>query len=128
MQELGIEGNTFTLVLIEKQELLNEELKVALHKKFSSIKLRILDFPGDKDRAYYRIILRRKAFYVIVFNMTDFAENNFNEIDAKCNRLQFWFETLCSHVPPNTPIFLVGTQRGDMDRNNITRLDTHVKR
>ena len=128
MQELGIEGNMFTLVLIEKQELLKEELKVALHKKFSSIKLRILDFPGDKDRAYYRIILRRKAFYVIVFNMTDFAENNFNEIDAKCNRLQFWFETLCSYVPPNTPIFLVGTQRGDMDRNNITRLDTLVKR
>ena len=128
MQELGIEGNMFTLVLIEKQELLKEELKVALHKKFSSIKLRILDFPGDKDRAYYRIILRRKAFYVIVFNMTDFAENNFNEIDAKCNRLQFWFETLCTYVPPKTPIFLVGTQRGDMDRNNITRLDTHVKR
>ena len=128
MQELGIEGNMFTLVLIEKQELLKEELKVALHKKFSSIKLRILDFPGDKDRAYYRIILRRKAFYVIVFNMTDFAENNFNEIDAKCNRLQFWFETLCTYVPPKTPIFLVGTQRGDMDRNNITRLDTLVKR
>ena len=128
MQELGIEGNTFTLVLIEKQELIKEELKVALHKKFSSIKLRILDFPGDKDRAYYRIILRRKAFYVIVFNMTDFAENNFNEIDAKCNRLQFWFETLCAYVPPKTPIFLVGTQRGNMDRNKIKRLDTHIKR
>ena len=128
MQELGIEGNKFTAVVIEKQELYKERLKVALHKKFSSIKLRILDFPGEEEYyAYYQIFLRRKAFYVIVFNMMDFAENDFNEIDAKCNRLQFWFETLCTYVPPKTPIFLVGTQRGDMDRNNITRLDTHVK-
>ena len=129
MQELGIEGNEFTLVVIEKQELQKEQLKVALHKKFSSIKLRILDFPGDREyHAYYRIFLRRKAFYVIVFNMMDFAEKHFNEVDANCNRLQFWFETLCSYVPPKTPIFLVGTQRGDMDRNNINRLDTQLKR
>ena len=129
MQELRIEGNKFTAVVIEKQELHKERLKVALHKKFSSIKLRILDFPGEEEyHAYYRLFFRRKAFYVIVFNMMDFAENNFNEIDAKCKRLQFWFETLCSHVPPKTPIFLVGTQRGDMDRKNIKRLDTHLKR
>ena len=129
MQELGIEGNKFTAVVIEKQELHKERLKVALHKKFSSIKLRILDFPGEEEYyAYYQIFLRRKAFYVIVFNMMDFAGNDFNETDAKCNRLQFWFETVCSHVPPKTPIFLVGTQRRDMDRNNTTRLDTQLKR
>ena len=129
MQELGIEGNKFTAVVIEKQELHKERLKVALHKKFSSIKWKILDFPGEEEyHAYYRLFFRRNAFYVIVFNMMDFAENNFNEIDAKCNRLQYWFETVCSHVPPKTPIFLVGTQRGDMDGNNIKRLDTHLKR
>ena len=129
MQELGIEGNKFTAVVIEKQELHKERLKVALHKKFSSIKLRSLDFPGEEEYyAYYQIFLRRKAFYVIVFNMMDFAGNDFNETDAKCNRLQFWFETVCSHVPPKTPIFLVGTQRRDMDRNNTTRLDTQLKR
>ena len=129
IQELGIEGNMFTLVVIEKQELHKEQLKVALNKKFSSIKLRILDFPGEEEyHAYYQIFFRRKAFYVIVFNMMDFAENDFHEIDAKCNRLQFWFETVCSHVPPKTPIFLVGTQRRDMDRNNIKRLDTQLKR
>ena len=129
IQKLGIEGNKFTVVVIEKQELHKGKLKVALQKKFSSINLRILDFPGEEEyRAYYQIFLRRKAFYVIVFNMMDFAENDLNEIDAKCNRLQFWFETVCSHVPPKTPIFLVGTQRGDMDRNNIKRLDTHIKR
>ena len=129
MPKLGIEGNKFTVVVIEKQELHKEKLKVALHKKFSSIKFRILDFPGDKEyHAYYRIFLRRKAFYVIVFNMVDFVENNFKEIGAKYNRLQFWFETVCSHVPPKTPIFLVGTQRGNMDRNNIKRLDTQLKR
>ena len=129
MQELGIEGKKFTAVVIEKQELDKERLKVALREKFSSIKLRILDFPGEEEyHAYYRLFFRRKAFYVIVFNVMNFAENNFNEIDAKCNRLQYWFETLCSHVPPKTPIFLVGTQRGDMDGNNIKRLDTHLKR
>ena len=129
IQELGIEGNMFTLVVIEKQELHKEQLKVALNKKFSSIKLRILDFPGEEEyHACYQIFLRRKAFYVIVFNMMDFAENDFNEIDGRCNRLQFWFETVCSHVPPKTPIFLVGTQRRDMDRNNIKRLDTQLKR
>ena len=129
MQELGIEGSMFTLVVIEKQEQQKEQLKVSLHKKFSSIKLRILDFPGDEEyHAYYRVFLRRKAFYVIVFNLIDFAEIFFNKIDATCNRLQFWFETLCSDVPPKTPIFLVGTQRGDIDRNNINRSDEHLKR
>ena len=129
MQELGIKGNRFTVVVIEKQELRKEKLKVALHKKFSSIKLRILDFPGDKEyHPYYRIFLRKKAFYVIVFNMTDFTGKNFSGIEAECNRLEWWFETHCSHVPPNIPIFLVGTQRGDMDRNNIKRLDEHLKR
>ena len=128
MQELGIEGNMFTLVVIEKQELQTKQLKIALHEKFSSIEFRILDFPGDKEyHPYYQIFLRKKAFYVIVFNMANFAENDFNGIDSKCNRLQFWFETLCSHVPPNPPIFLVGTQRGDMDRNNIKRLDEHLR-
>ena len=129
MQELGIKGNRFTVVVIEKQELRKEKLKVALHKKFSSIKLRILDFPGDKEyHPYYRIFLRKKAFYVIVFNMTDFTGKNFSGIEAECNRLEWWFETHCSRVPPNIPIFLVGTQRGDMDRNNIKRLDEHLKR
>ena len=129
MQGLGIEGNMFTLVVTEDQELRKKRIKFGVRKKFSSIKLRILDFPGEeKYHAYYRIFFKRKAFYVIVFNMMDFAENYFNEIDAKCNRLQFWFETLCSHVPPKTPIFLVGTQRRDMDRNNIKRLDTQLKR
>ena len=128
MQELGIEGNMFTLVVIEKQELQTKQLKIALHEKFSSIEFRILDFPGDKEyHPYYQIFLRKKAFYVIVFNMANFAENDFNGIDSKCNRLQFWFETLCSQVPPNPPIFLVGTQRGDMDRNNIKRLDEHLR-
>ena len=128
MQELGIEGNMFTLVVIEKQELQTKQLKIALHEKFSSIKLRILDFPGDKEyHPYYQIFLRKKAFYVIVFNMANFAENDFNGIDSKCNRLQFWFETVCSQVPPNPPIFLVGTQRGDMDRNNMKRLDKHLR-
>ena len=135
IRSLGILGNDpkgsnmFTTVVIEKQELNKKELKSALNKKFSSLKLKILDFAGDEDYyAYHHMFLRRQAIYVIVFNMAEFLKNNFGDIDGKIKRLQFWFESVCSQVTANTPIFLVGTHRGNTAKTSMEILDGHLRR
>ncbi|KAL9976200.1 hypothetical protein ACROYT_G013470 [Oculina patagonica] len=82
----------------------------------------------DKEYyAYHHIFLKSQAIYVIVFNIANFVEYNFRNINAGIVRLQFWLESVCSHVPPATPIFLVGTHRGDMDKTCMERLNVHLK-
>ena len=108
---------------------MNKMLKSALNEKFSFLKVKILDFAGDKDYlAYHHMFLRSQAVNVIVFNMAKFAENNFKEIYAGIERLQFWIESVCSHVPPKMPIFLVGTHSGTMGKKCIGILDEHLRR
>ena len=120
---------SFTAVAIIKAMLNANALKRALDKKFASLTLTILDFAGDDDYyAFHHMFLRRQAIYVIAYNMAEFAENEFGEIEAKVKRLLFWLESICSHVPLNTPIFLVGTHSGNVDKNCMKILDGHLRR
>ena len=108
---------------------MNKMLKHALNEKFAFLKVKILDFAGDKEyRAYHHMFLRSQAVNVIVFNMAKFAENYFKEIYAGIERLQFWIESVCSHVPPKVPIFLVGTHSGTMGKKCIGILDEQLRR
>ena len=103
-------------------------LKSALNEKFSSLKLKILDFAGDKEYyAYHHMFLQGHALYLIVLNMAEFAKNDFKEINAGIQRLKFWVESVCSHVPPKTPIFLVGTHRGTIDQNCTETIDGFLR-
>ena len=74
------------------------------------------------------MFLRRQGVYIIAFNMSTLAENEFSNIYAGTERLQFWIESVYSHVPPEAPIFLVGTHRGTMEKNCIKTLDEHLRR
>ena len=107
---------------------MNKMLKHALNEKFAFLKVKILDFAGDKEYiAYHHLFLRSQAVNVIVFNMATFTENDFKEIYARVEGLQFWIESVCSHVPPKVPIFLVGTHRGTMGKKCIGILDEHLR-
>lgn len=124
--------SNFTAVCIEKAAM-NERnlqnLRDTLNEKFSSLKLKILDFAGDQEyQAYYHMFLRSQAIYVIVFNMAKFAENSFKDIHTKIRTLHLWFESVCSYVPPKTPILLVGTHRGNMNKICMKSLNGHLKR
>ena len=67
-----------------KAEMNHKMLKSALDAKFSSMKLKILDFAGDKEYyAFHHMFLRSDAIYIIVFNMVEFAENDFRDIHWK---------------------------------------------
>jgi len=104
-------------------------LKSALNAKFSSLKLKILDFAGDKEyHAYHHMFLRSDAIYIIVFNMVEFVKEDFRALTAGTQRLQFWLESVCSHVPRKAPVFLVGTHRGTMNKNCMKILDGHLRR
>ena len=102
--------------------------KSELNRKFSYFKMKLLDFAGDKEYySYHHLFLRHHGLYIIVFNMAEFADMYFRDISRHIQRLQFWMESICSHVPRRTPILLVGTHRGNMDNKCIKILDDHLK-
>lgn len=124
------DGNMFSAVVLDKGGLNMTKLKSKLNRKFSFLKMKVLDFAGDKEYcSYHHLFLRRQALYIIVFNMAEFADMDFRDIHVSrhIQRLQFWMESVCSHVPRRTPILLVGTHRGNMDNNCIKILDDHLK-
>ena len=88
------------ITFVKGQVEMNGMLKIALIEKFAFLKVKILDFAGDKDYlAYHHLFLRSQAVNVIVFNMAKFAENNFKEIYAGIERLQFWIESVVMYHP-----------------------------
>ena len=118
----------FTFIFIEKVMLNFHKLRRALQDTFSSLKVKILDFSGDEEYyAYHHIFLRDKAIYLVVFNMTNFADDNFRNVTAKIQRLCFWLESICSKAASKTPIFLVGTHRGHMENTCLKNIDKHLR-
>ena len=119
---------TFTFIFIEKVMLNFQKLRRALQDMFSSLKVKILDFSGDEEYyAYHHIFLRDQAIYLVVFNMANFADDNFGNVTAKIQRLCFWLESICSKAAPKTPIFLVGTHRGHMENTCLKRIDKYLR-
>ena len=47
---------------------------------------------------------------------------------AKIKSLHFWLESVCSHVTSSTPILLVGTHTGNMERATMERINDNLKR
>ena len=122
-------SSLMTLELMGNGEINTKLLKRALKEKFPSLKLKIFDFAGDKEYyAFHHMFLKSHALYVIVFNIASLVEDNFRSVHTVIKRLQFWLESVCSHVPPKTPIFLVGTHRGDLDNICIQNLNGHLRK
>ena len=94
------------------------------------LRLKILDFAGDKEYRYsYRhLFFKHEALYLIVFNLAEFAEEDFRHVSLHIQRLQFQLKSLCTHVPSHTQILLVGTHRGNLDDNCMKVMDGHLKR
>ena len=124
-----LSNNFMVLMLMATGKIDTAMLKGALNERFPSLKLQILDFAGDKEYyAYHHMFLKSQAIYVIVFNVAKHIQNNFKNINAAIERLQFWMESVSSHVPPKTPIFLVGTHRGDLDDLCMQIVHDHLKK
>ena len=119
--------NSFmTLGLIGNGEINTKMIQTALNKKYPFLKMKILDFAGDEEYyAYHHMFLKNQAVYVVVFNMSDFALEEFQNLKAE--RLLVWFESVCGHVQPKTPIFLVGTHCEHIDKNHMQNLNSKLK-
>ncbi|XP_020612205.1 probable serine/threonine-protein kinase pats1 [Orbicella faveolata] len=125
----GLSNNFMLLALMATGKIDTAMLKGALNEKFPSLKLQILDFAGDKEYyAYHHMFLKSQAIYIIVFNIAKHVHNNFRNINGAIQRVQFWLESVCSHVPSKTPIFLVGTHRGDLNKNCMHILNGHLRK
>ncbi|XP_015779887.1 PREDICTED: uncharacterized protein LOC107357772 isoform X2 [Acropora digitifera] len=94
------------------------------------LRLKILDFAGGREYGYsYRhLFFKHEALYLIVFNLAEFAEEDFRHVSLHIQRLQSQMKSLCTHVPCGTQILLIGTHRGNLDDNCIKVMDGHLKR
>ena len=118
----------YKFIFVEKFALDYQKLKRALSSQFLNLKLSILDFAGDEEYyAYHHLFLKNQAIYVVVFNMEHFVIDNFKQVTAKIQRLRFWLESICSQVAPKSPVFLVGTHRGNMEDSCLHRLEEHLQ-
>ena len=121
--------SNFTAYCVEKAAMNQRNSRNALNEKFSSLKLKIVEFARDKEYyAYHHMFLRSRAIYVIVFNMAEFAGNNVRDIHARIKTLHLWFESVRSLVPTKTPILLVGTHSGNMNKIWMEEINGHLKR
>ena len=118
----------YKYIFVEKVALDYQKLKRALSSKFLNLELSILDFAGDEEYyAYHHLFLKNQAMYVLVFNMEHFVSDNFKQVAAKIENLSFWLESICSQVAPKSPVFLVGTHRGNMKDSCLHRLEEHLQ-
>ena len=94
------------------------------------LRLKILDFAGDREYCYsfHHLFFKHEALYLIVFNLAEFAEEDFRHVSLHIQRLQFQMEAVCTHVPCRTQILLIGTHRGKLDDNCMKVMDGHLKR
>ena len=118
----------YKYIFVEKVALDCQKLKRALSSKFLNLELSILDFAGDEEYyAYHHLFLKNQAIYVLVFNMEHFVSDNFKQVAAKIENLSFWLESICSQVAPKSPVFLVGTHRGNMKDSCLHCLEGHLQ-
>ena len=122
--DIPLHVTSFFGIFIEKIVVNFEKLKNALCS-FSSLKLKLVDFPGDILH-YHHIFIRVHAIYIVVFNIANMTGNRKN-MRKEIQRLDFWLESICSKVPPKTPIFIVGTHRQLMDKNLLKTVDKHLQ-
>ncbi|XP_044171234.1 uncharacterized protein LOC114975981 [Acropora millepora] len=119
--------NGVTILFIEKVILNFYKLRSAMNKKFSSLKLKLLDFAGDVEHStYHHIFVRRGETHVVVFNIKKFLDEKYGTVTEKIRRIHFWLESIYSKTGPKSPIFLVGTHRGHFDQSCLTAIDAQL--
>ncbi|KAK2546739.1 hypothetical protein P5673_033621 [Acropora cervicornis] len=108
-----------------------EKLKLKAYRKGEFFNYKLLDFVGDREYySYHHLFFRPEALHIIVFNLSEFANEYFRGMGTQIQRLQFWMKSICSRVPLSdyTQIVLVGTHRENLNINCIKILNDHLKR
>ncbi|XP_044169070.1 uncharacterized protein LOC114965854 [Acropora millepora] len=108
-----------------------EKLKLEAYRKGEFLNYKLLDFVGNREYySYHHLFFRPEALHIIVFNLSEFANEYFRGMGTQIQRLQFWMKSICSRVPLSdyTQIVLVGTHRENLNNNCIKILNDHLKR
>ena len=106
-----------------------EKLKLKAYRKGEFLNYKLLDFVGDREYySYHHLFFRPEALHIIVFNLSEFANEYFRGMGTQIQRLQFWMKSICSRVPHYTQIVLVGTHRENLNDSCIKILNDHLKK
>lgn len=118
-----------TILCIEKVMLNFSKLRIALEKKFSSLKLKLLDFSGNNEYSTYQpIFMRHGAIHVVVFNIKNVLDEKYGTVADEIRRVCFWLKMIYSKAGPKSPIFLVGTHRGQVDQSSLKAIDAQLQK
>ncbi|XP_074617762.1 uncharacterized protein LOC141876866 [Acropora palmata] len=105
------------------------KLKHKAYRKGVFFNLKVLDFVGGREYySYHHLFFRSEALYIVVFNLSEFANEDFKDVCTHIQRLQFWMKSICSCIPHFTQILLVGTHREKLDNSCLKILNGHLKR
>ena len=118
-----------TILCIEKVMLNFSKLRLALEKKFSSLKLKLFDLSGNREYSTYQpIFMRRGGIYVVVFNIKNVLDEKSGTVADEIRRIWFWLEFIYSKAGPKSPILLVGTHRGQVDQSCLIAIDAQLQK
>lgn len=85
-------------------------------------KISIWDFAGHPlYQAMHHVFLNRRSFYLLVFNLVELCNPERDE--QALTEIHFWLNSIRVHTAQTTPVFLVGTRRRDVSKEDISRAE-----
>ena len=89
-------------------------------KKYA--KISIWDFAGHPlYQAMHHVFLNRRSFYLVVFNLVELC--NPDRYEQALTEIHFWLNSIRVHTAQATPVFLVGTRRRDVSKEDISHAE-----
>ena len=85
-------------------------------KKYA--KISIWDFAGHPlYGAMHHVFLNRRSFYLAVLNLVRLC--NPESTSQALTEIHFWLNSIRVHTPHTTPVFLVGTRRNEVSKEDL---------
>ena len=85
-------------------------------------KICIWDFAGHPlYQAMHHVFLNRSSFYLVVFNLVELC--NPDREEQALTEIHFWLNSIRVHTAQATPVFLVGTRRRDVSKEDISHAE-----
>lgn len=91
-------------------------------KETKYAKISIWDFAGHPlYQAMHHVFLNRRSFYLVVLNLVELC--NPESTHKALTKVDFWLNSIRVHTPQTTPVFLVGTRRGEVSEEDISQAE-----
>lgn len=108
---------------IPVEQIVRRMSKASLNEKENKYaKISIWDFAGHPlYQAMHHVFLNRRSFYLVVFNLVELC--NPERAQQALTEIHFWLNSIRVHTAQTTPVFLVGTRRRNVSKEDISHAE-----